>query len=99
MSANGAITVSEDRLRAVMAEFELRLTDTIRELLVGKADVAVVATIAATQLEHDKRLDTLEDWRKENEAVQVSRKSLFAGVIGILGASWAIPDIAHKLLH
>ena len=61
--SNGRINVSEDRLRAVLAEFELRLITGLSTRFEAKADL-IHLTDARKQI-HDleERVAKLERWR------------------------------------
>lgn len=62
----GRISVSEDRLRGVIAEFELRLRDFLAEQMIYKADLVML-----NQLRKDlARLDE----RVENEVDELQRR-------------------------
>lgn len=54
---NRPISVSEDRLRAIMAEFELRLRDFIEDKLVHKADLAQLTQLRKDFAKLEERVD------------------------------------------
>lgn len=73
-NANGRISVSEDKLRAIMAEFELRLRSFIEDKLENKADLVMLNhlrkdfakledRVEADLSELDDRVNVLERWR------------------------------------
>ena len=63
---NGRISISEDRLRVLFAEFELRITTNLSEKLASKADQSALLELAqsvgAIRREQDERRHLVTDF-------------------------------------
>jgi hypothetical protein len=62
-SNGGKITVSEDKLRAVLAEFELRLITGLSDRFERKADVIQLTDARKEIISLNARVSSLEKWR------------------------------------
>lgn len=61
--SNGRINVSEDRLRAVLAELELRLLQGLSDRFERKADVIQLTDARKDLALLERRVSALEKWR------------------------------------
>jgi hypothetical protein len=62
-NTNGRINVSEDRLRAVLAEFKLDLISNLSDRFERKADVMQLTDARKELISLEKRVSSLEKWR------------------------------------
>lgn len=61
--ANDRISVSEDRLRAVLAEFELRFLERLDSKLERKADLVMLNEARRRIADNEQEIETLNQWR------------------------------------
>jgi cytochrome b subunit of formate dehydrogenase len=93
---NRPISVSEDRLRAIMAEFELRLRDFIEDKLVHKADLAQLTQLRKDFAKLEERVD--DDVAGLGDRVNVLEKWRYA--LGLLATvALALAGLAAATNH
>lgn len=61
--SNGRINVSEDRLRAVLAEFKLDLFNALTDRFDRKADLVHLVDARKDLIALERRVSALEKWR------------------------------------
>lgn len=85
-STNKPINVSEDRMRGVIAEFELRFRDWLETKLEHKADLAMLNVARRDIDSQGVRLTDLETWRTQQE----TRAGVLAGISAKRLALWGL---------
>lgn len=85
------ITVSEDRLRGVLAEFEIRLRDFLEDKMLHKADVVQLTDARKDIITLRADVNELKEWRAGQTSVATAKQWVglaFGG--GLVSASVAV---------
>lgn len=81
------INVSEDRMRGVIAEFELRFRDWLEEKLEHKADL-VMLTEARTRIQAlEGKVDSLNEWRAGTTTLAGWQRWFVGAVLMVVAAA------------